>query len=293
MGEAIITARIGPGLVAESDPRSVPWWSFTKTVLAAAALRLVERGRLGPDARFEGRSFTLRQLLQHQSGLPDYGSLPEYHAAVARGDAPWGEDEMLARCGGGALAFEPGQGWGYSNVGYLLVRRAVENATGLPIGPALRGLVLDELGLDSVRVLATAEELGLTAWGNARGYDPRWVYHGLLAGTARDAAALLDALLSGRLLAPATVAEMRLAVLLGGPLPDRPWQATGYGLGLMIGRMAGAGEVAGHSGSGPGSTAAVYRFDRLATPVTIAAFAPTQEEGVTEREAVRLATAPP
>ena len=51
----------------------VPWWSFTKTVIAAAALVLVRDGKLLLDTPVTGKPFTLRQLLQHQSGLPDYG----------------------------------------------------------------------------------------------------------------------------------------------------------------------------------------------------------------------------
>jgi Beta-lactamase len=54
----------------------VPWWSFTKTVIAAAVLRLVQDGRLRLDETLDGKSYSLRQLLQHRAGLPDYGALP-------------------------------------------------------------------------------------------------------------------------------------------------------------------------------------------------------------------------
>jgi CubicO group peptidase (beta-lactamase class C family) len=59
------------------DP--VPWWSFTKTVLAVAALRLVERGVLSLDEKIAGEPFTLAHLLRHEAGFPDYGGL-----AIAR-----------------------------------------------------------------------------------------------------------------------------------------------------------------------------------------------------------------
>jgi len=47
----------------------VPWWSITKTCLSACVLVLVAGGRLDLDRPLPGRHFTLRQLLQHTSGL--------------------------------------------------------------------------------------------------------------------------------------------------------------------------------------------------------------------------------
>src|SRR5260370_41107063 len=47
----------------------VPWWSFTKTILAATALVLVRDGRLALDRAIESHPFTLRQLLPHQWSL--------------------------------------------------------------------------------------------------------------------------------------------------------------------------------------------------------------------------------
>jgi CubicO group peptidase (beta-lactamase class C family) len=46
-----------------------PWWSITKTVLAAAVLRLVDSGRLSLGNLYMDRPYTIRQLLQHTAGL--------------------------------------------------------------------------------------------------------------------------------------------------------------------------------------------------------------------------------
>ena len=75
----------------------VPWWSFSKTVLAAAALVLVDRRKLTLDVPVAGAQYTLRHLLQHTSGLPDYGPSPDYQRAVAASDSPWTVNELLRR----------------------------------------------------------------------------------------------------------------------------------------------------------------------------------------------------
>ena len=72
-----------------------PYWSFTKTVIAICALKLVERGVLDLDARLDGEPYSLRQLLKHTSGLPDYGQFSEYHSAVAANETPWSRDTLL------------------------------------------------------------------------------------------------------------------------------------------------------------------------------------------------------
>src|SRR5215471_7363402 len=267
----------------------VPWWSFTKTALAAAALRLVAQERLTLDETFDDRPYTLRQLLQHRAGVPDYGSLPSYHAAVQRGEKPWDVGELLDRVRADRLEFEPDCGWRYSNIGYFFVRRKIEEITGHDIGSALRHLVFDALRLDSVRVLTAADDLADNAWGNEQGYDPGWVYHGLLAGTADDAVRFLHELMSGGVLPDELLTEMIKSVPLGGGLRNRPWEKTGYGLGLMIGQMALAGAAFGHSGAGPGSVSAVYHFNDLITPRTVAAFAQADAEGAAEFEVTRLA----
>ena len=293
MKQAFITARIDSpeGVVDYAHQSCVPWWSFTKTALATAALQLVAQERFRLDDSFDGRPFTLRQLLQHRAGVPDYGGLPSYHAAIQRGEKPWDVGQLLDRVGADRLDFEPGHGWRYSNVGYFFIRRKIEETTGHDIGSALRHLVFDALGLESVHVVTTASDLANTAWDNLGGYDPGWVYHGLLAGTANDAVRFLHKLMLGDVLPRQLLTEMTTCVPLGGPLPGRPWERTGYGLGLMIGQMASAGATFGHSGAGPGSVSAVYHFSGLTTPCTVAAFAQADDEGVAEYEVARLASA--
>jgi D-alanyl-D-alanine carboxypeptidase len=290
--QTFLTAKIdaegGPQSV--TDQACVPWWSFTKTVLATTALKLAAQGHCRLGERLGGRPYTLRQLLQHRAGVPNYGNFASYHEAVRRGDKPWEIGELLERVAADRLDFEPGHGWCYSNAGYLFVRQFIENVTHRDIGSALRHLIFDALGLRSVRLAATAQDLADTAWGNDAGYDPGCVYHGLLIGSPGDAARFLHSLMSGDLLPPELLTEMTTPHSLSmKPLPGRPWETCGYGLGLMIGRMASVGMAIGHSGAGPGSVSAVYHFPDRPAACTAGAFARGEFEGATEHEATRLA----
>lgn len=124
--DARVVVEGGAIVHAEGDRSDVPWWSVTKTAIAAAALTLVGEGRLDLDAPFAGRAYTLRQLLQHRSGLRDYGAMPAYQEAVARHDrrAAWpstraagaaavGGRADRARTGRGELAPAYDSGWVY------------------------------------------------------------------------------------------------------------------------------------------------------------------------------------
>ncbi|HYZ62413.1 MAG TPA: serine hydrolase domain-containing protein, partial [Acetobacteraceae bacterium] len=273
---------------AGSASHLFPWWSFTKTVLAIGALRLVEDGRLDLDAPCAGKPYTLRHLLQHRAGVPNYGSLQAYHAAVARNETPWPRKRLLQAVGAERLDFPPGTGWAYSNVGYMFVRDSIEEVTSLPLASALDALVFAGLGMTSVR-LATAADFKDVFWPRLRDYNPGWVYHGCLVGTAIDAAKLLHAVFRGAILRSESLATMLEPHDLGGALPGRPWTRCGYGLGLMIGLMGEAGRALGHSGAGPFSVNAVYHFPDLARPVTVAVFADAEDEGEAEHAAVDLA----
>ena len=274
---------------ARASSAIFPWWSFTKPVLSICALRLVEDHRLSLDELRPGKPFSLRQLLRHQAGLADYGALTAYHEAVRRGDVPWSREYLLELARADRLLLQPGTGWAYSNIGYMFVREAIEEAAALPLQTALRELVLEPLRLETVRLATHKTDFEEVFWPELRGYDPGWVYHGCIIGTPIDAARLLHALFQGQLLKAKNLRMMLDRHELGGVLPGRPWTDCGYGLGLMIGKMGDAGRALGHSGGGPGCVNAVYHFPDRKEPITVASFTGGLEEGPAEFEAKAIA----
>lgn len=266
-----------------------PYWSFTKTAISICALKLVESSELSLDAPLPGHSFTLRQLLQHTSGLPDYGSLKEYHEAVARKDKPWSRQKFLDAAMAQGTLFEPGEGWSYSNIGYRHVWELVEETTGTPLGGVISDLLCRPLGLSTIEFWDTLDQSATLHWNAAKGYDPRWVFHGCLIGSVADAARLLHALFSGQLLRPENFRAMHDRRVIGGAVLGRPWTECGYALGLMSGHMGDVGRAVGHSGGGPFSVNAVYHFPDRPVPVTVACFNDGVDEGVAEFAAAELA----
>jgi len=290
MGKAAPNHAIGRGndpTCGESDAL-FPWWSITKTVLAAAVLRLADSGKLSLDSSYRDRPYTIRQLLQHTAGLNSYGGAP-YCAAVAAGDPVWPVAELLARVKADRLIFSPGKGWAYSNVGYLYIRWLIEETVDIEIDEALRVLVLKPMGIQRTRIAKTPDDMARTHWGNPNGYDPRWVYHGLLIGPPSDAVDFLRRLLSRPFLSEAAASAMKSMHALGGSIAGRPWKRTGYGLGLMIGEMEKAGLAYGHSGVGHENVSSLYCFPELPGSPVVAVFGQGTDEGVPEFAALNLA----
>ncbi|MBS7700404.1 MULTISPECIES: serine hydrolase domain-containing protein [unclassified Chelatococcus] len=236
---------------------SIPWWSFTKTALSVALLRLWEEGRIDLDKAVEGHPFTPAHLLRHEAGLPDYGPLTAYHAAVEAGQQPWPVVSLLKAVEADRLRYAPGHGWAYSNVGYWQVSRLIERASDRPLQDALANLVFAPAELSTARLATSPEDLVNVAMGNVTDYHPGWVYHGLIVGTAMDAARLLRRLLQGRLLDSQTLSRM----FEPRPLPQfrsALYPDPAYGMGIMLQASDPLKHPVGHTGSGPGSEIAVY-----------------------------------
>ncbi|WP_052709923.1 serine hydrolase domain-containing protein [Azospirillum thiophilum] len=286
-------------------------YSLTKTILAAAVLRLAARGAVdldGPAGRWLPElagwpgGVTVAQLLAHRAGLPDYGGRADYHAAVAAGGEPWSGDEFLARCGvtPNREGTEQGKGppvgvFAYSNIGYLLVGRLLERAGGAPLAEVLAREVFSPLGLSSAALLRTRTDLdGLffgasPAFGGApvgTAYHPGWVSHGVAAMTAADACRFMHGL-TEEYLPGLLLRRMRDGLPVGGPMGGRPWVEPSYGLGMMVELDPAAGPYWGHTGGGPGVTPAAYHTPGP-VPVSVAVFLDGEDGALAEWMAVEV-----
>jgi D-alanyl-D-alanine carboxypeptidase len=250
-----------------------PIYSITKTVVAAAVLLLAREGQIALDP--------VRRLLDHTEGLRDYGSLAAYHEAVRRRPGvAWEDDEFLARSGEAGRLFEPGQGWAYSNTGYLLLRRLLDEHGGL-------AAFLPRLGLGTARVAERTEDLGvavsapsallLDGVDDVRGvYDPRWVGHRTLVARVEDLLGFWRDL-------PAEMLDSRTFVPIRAEAPG--FVRPSYGIGVMADPEHPLGMVVGHGGGGPGYAAAVFAVPEAdAVAIVLAA----DERYPAQREALEL-----
>jgi D-alanyl-D-alanine carboxypeptidase len=239
--------------------------SVTKTFVATVVLQLVAEGRVKLDAPVErylpgllpDKRITVRQLLQHTSGLPNY---TEYLGVENFEDVQhefFQPHDLLAAALAHPAKFAPGTKWDYSNTNYLLAGLLIEHVTGRPVQEQITKRVIEKAGLRDTywpqpgdetiqgphpHGYALANSTG-TKVVDATEMDPSWGgAAGQLISTPSDLARLSRALLGGKLLPPAQLAEMRKTV-------DAPlfpgWQ---YGLGLFRVPLSCGGVYWGHGG---------------------------------------------
>ena len=208
--------------------------SVTKTFVATVTLQLVGEGALSLDDTVEhwlpglvpgGAAISVRQLLDHTSGLFDYTEDPRILAPYLAGnlDFRW-QPRQLVRIGvSHPPLFPPGAAWSYSNTGYVLVGLIIEAATGHRLETELRRRIFRPLRLDATSfatgsAIDGAHAHGYTDLGSGladiTGLSQSWAWAaGAVVSTADDLATFVGALLGGRLLSPGAD---------GGDAADRP-----------------------------------------------------------------------
>ncbi|GAB7184541.1 serine hydrolase domain-containing protein [Kitasatospora sp. Ki12] len=268
--------------------------SVTKVFTATTVLQLVGEGRIGLDDPVErhlpglvpnGAKITVRQLLNHSSGLWDStnekgGVFPELADAAAVRD--WLDQggltrtitpaQVVAASVAHAPNFPPGTGYGYSNVNYALLGMIIERVTGHGYAQEITARVLRPLRLDGTYFPGTATDIrgphahgyvtlvegpgpadrsdrdvtvASVSWANAAGE---------LISTLSDLNRFEQALTSGRLLPPQLMKEMTTTIPV-----EIEGQPTGlsYGLGLARWQLS-CGEVRGHDGGVPGYSSQLW-----------------------------------
>jgi len=143
--------------VPVSDSTVFEIGSISKQFVSAAIMLLVEDRRLAlddpihdylPDLPSEWLGITVRQLLTHTSGIPDYEEIQTYEAYRFR----FTPEQIIRVAHSRPMDFEPGTGWYYSNTGYFLLSLIVERIEGRPLGQVLRSRIFEPLGMSQTRL---------------------------------------------------------------------------------------------------------------------------------------------
>ena len=130
--------------------------SITKQFTAAAIMLLVEQGKIDlsdpvgkylPQLPNAWKGVTIRQLLSHTSGIPDYEEVMGY--AAYRN--PMTTEQVVALVADKSMDFQPGTNWNYSNTGYFLLTLILEKVSGEPYASFVRQHVLDPAGMTHTR----------------------------------------------------------------------------------------------------------------------------------------------
>jgi D-alanyl-D-alanine carboxypeptidase len=254
--------------------------SISKNIAAAAVLSLVDQGRVRldddvtrfvPAAPTHGQHVTIRQLLNHTSGIFSFTSFP---GAEANEALDLTHAQILDSIKERAPDFAPGTSWRYDNTGFYLAGMVVEQVTGQPYGTYIRDRFFRPLGMSSSSLCTIHDNVpGLVSafirQDNALVPAPfmTWMLPfsaGSVCSTAIDLTRWQIALDSGQVLKPGTLALMRR------PSELADGTRIEYGLGTRLGSFLGH-RVLGHTGSGGGFTTVLEDFpdDRLTIAVLI------------------------
>lgn len=254
--------------------------SISKTFTAMAIMLLEQDGKLGFDdslSRFLDipyRGITIRHLLTHTSGLPDYQAVMDAHWDKTKVAGNAEILEYLNRYAPPVL-FPPGDRYEYSNTGYVLLGSIVEKASGQDFVDFCRERIFRKLGMSHTNIRSNAQKAAAkhfalghiwseekqryiradsfpasdyTLWlGNRKG-------PGRVSSTARDLLAWDQALYSDRLLPQQQIRHaFQPAKLTNDSLSN-------YGFGWMLKATPALGITVWHSGDNPGYRTRLMRY---------------------------------
>jgi D-alanyl-D-alanine carboxypeptidase len=132
--------------------------SVSKTLTAAATLRMAARGALSLDDRLarwypgypNAKDITVRMLLDQTSGVASYTETNEFAEAITnKPDTPWRPGQALAAAAKAKPTSAPGERHSYSNTNYLLLSSILESVSGKSLGHVLQSELATPAGLQT------------------------------------------------------------------------------------------------------------------------------------------------
>ena len=245
--------------------------SVTKTFTATVVLQLAGENRLNLDDSIEkwlpgliqgngydGNQITIRQLLNHTSGIAEYGNAKNFDFMDTQ--KAYTAEELVKIGISLPQDFAPGKGWSYSNTGYVLLGMLIEKVTGNSYAEEIENRIIDPLKLTDTFLPGNSTEIPGTK--HARGYiqldeasEPEDVTYynpsktssaGDMISSADDLNKFFSYLLSGKLLKEKQLKQMLTPVRTGITEID------GYGLGIFETKLPNGVSIWGHAGSIPG-----------------------------------------
>lgn len=256
-------------------------------------------------------TITLRHLLTHSSGLPDHVHLDQFAVTVSRRWRekvnPFSPEDLIQFVLDLPPLFEPGQGWAYTDTGYILIGLVIEKAAGKKYYEVIKDLFLLRLGLTWTAPADSRSLPGLVpgymATDNAFGFPPKtttedgrlawhpgfeWTGGGLVSNSP-DLARWGSALFGGKATSGSYLDQLLDSVPTSPETPD-----IRYGLGVGIYRKGQFGPVYGHGGWIPGYITSLRYYPDFAVTIAFqintdigivdnsASVVPAMEEGLAE-----------
>jgi CubicO group peptidase (beta-lactamase class C family) len=256
--------------------------SITKSFTATAVMLLARDGLLAlddpiarffPEATSAWSAITVRHLLAHTSGIPDYFKLDAFQ--LGEDDFAWrldfSHDDVLDIARRAPLEFDPGTDIAYSNTGYTLLGLLIERLSGSTYAQFVSERIFQPLGMTETRRNSRTAIIPRRATGyvrddgtlqNAPYTSMTWAYaEGGIVSTARDLSRWDMALTEG--------------TLLDRPTLEAMWDVAGqdmptFGLGFGVNTCP-QGLVIGASGGKPGFSTYHSRYVDVGTTIILLA----------------------
>ena len=246
--------------------------SNTKTFVAVVVMQMVQEGKVGLDEPIEtylpglikgegidASRITVRQLLQHTSGLPEYTDTVPGRSDIFQIKDHYAQPrDLLDTALSKPAAFEPGTQWAYTNTNYVVLGMLIERVSQRPVGEQIDQRIIKKLGLSHTYFPAPGDRsikgthpqgYHLSAEGKLEDItemDPAWGWAaGAMVSTPSELNTFFQAVFDGRLLTQASIDEMKKSV----DASSRFGPGVVYGLGLIGTPLSCGGTSWGHGGT--------------------------------------------